>query len=113
MNLSRIPHFRFLGAVILSALFGSLLLFAFSASERASASANNGSISFMVITTTVGVAPVAVDVNPLTGYIYVANKGGPTVSILQGTTVVTTVVTGGSPRSVAVNPVSGYAYVGT
>lgn len=97
MNLSRISGLRFLSAVILSALFGSLL-FAFGASERASASANNGSITFTAITTTVGTAPVAVDVNPLTGYVYVANKGGPTVSILQGTSVVTTVVTGGSPR---------------
>ncbi len=111
MNLSRISCLRFLGAVILSALFGPLL-FVFGASEHALASANNGSISFITITTPVGSAPAAVAVNPGTGYVYVANKGESTVSILQGTSVVTTVVTGGSPRSVAVNPVSGYAYVG-
>jgi DNA-binding beta-propeller fold protein YncE len=112
MNPPFAPRVRFLVAVILSALFGTLLIFVFIASERASASANNGSVSFTVITTTVGTSPAAIDVNPVTGYIYVANKGFATVSILQGTSVVTTVVTGGSPRSVAVNPANGYIYVG-
>lgn len=112
MNLSGGPRWRVIGAVTLVALLGVLTLYVAGVSERALASVHNGGVSFTTITTTVGTMPAAIDVNPAPGYVYVANKGGSTVSILQGTSVVTTVVTGGSPRSVAFNTFSGYAYVG-
>ena len=112
MNLACSSRGRVIGTVILAAWLGVLLLAVLGVSERALASAHNGGVSFVTITTTVGTTPAAIDVNPATGYVYVANKGGATVSILQGTSVVTTVVTGGSPRAVAVNNFSDYAYVG-
>ncbi len=52
-----------------------------------------------------------IGVNPLTGYVYVANHHGNTVTVISGTQVITQLVTGESPSAVGVNPVTGYVYV--
>lgn len=55
--------------------------------------------------------PEAIGVNPTTGYIYVANCGDNTVSVISQTTVIATLPTGRWPNTVGVNPVTGYVYV--
>lgn len=82
------------------------------ASAGAMPSMTAGPAGFVTITATVGLGPKAIGINPNTGYVYVANSGEGSVTILQGTSVVTTVGTGNSPRSVGVNPATGYIYVG-
>jgi YVTN family beta-propeller protein len=60
----------------------------------------------------VGIAPVALGVNPVTNQIYVANEGGNTVTVIDGATNTTTTVSVGSgPDAVAVNPVTNQIYV--
>ncbi|MFP4396432.1 MAG: YncE family protein, partial [Anaerolineales bacterium] len=67
----------------------------------------------------VGANPVAIAVNPTTGYVYVANTGSITgtdrisgsVSILQGTEVISTVPHIEQARGVAVNQRTGLVYI--
>lgn len=67
----------------------------------------------------VGANPVALAVNPTTGYVYVANTGSVTgsdrisgsVSILQGTEVISTVPNIEQARGVAINQRTGLVYV--
>ena len=55
---------------------------------------------------TVGTAPVAIAVNPVTSKVYVANSGSNNLSIIDGATrtVIGTLPTGANPRWVGVNP---------
>ena len=63
-------------------------------------------------TVSVGSAPFAVAVNPVTNQIYVANDNGNTVTVINGTTNATTTVSAGSaPSAVAVNPITNQIYV--
>jgi YVTN family beta-propeller protein len=61
----------------------------------------------------VGSGPDAVDLNPLTNMIYVANSGSDTVSVINGATgwVEETVAAGTYPEAVAVNPATNMIYV--
>jgi YVTN family beta-propeller protein len=95
-----------LSSVILLGLLASVT----SASVTAPMTA--GPAEFVTITATVGLAPKAIGINPNTGYVYVANSDEGSVTILQGTAVVTTVSVGDSPRSIGVNPATGNVYVG-
>jgi len=52
-----------------------------------------------------------VAVNPANGYVYVANSGSHTVSIIHDLTVVQTVPVGYVPGDIAVNPANGRVYV--
>ena len=60
-----------------------------------------------------GDLPYALDLNPLTNKIYVANQNDATVTVIDGTgdTVSATVPTGSLPSGVAVNPVTNQVYV--
>jgi DNA-binding beta-propeller fold protein YncE len=60
------------------------------------------------------VPPSAIDVNPLTGLVYIASKTQDTITVIHGPTlrlVSTTRVTGG-PQALLVEPSSGKLYVG-
>ncbi len=59
----------------------------------------------------VGNQPVDVAADPVTGYVYVVNQLGETVSVLQGTGLIDTVEVGTTPVAVDVDPQTGYAYV--
>ncbi len=67
----------------------------------------------------IGFGPSAIGVNPVTGYVYVANSWrnwqhnweSHAVSILSGTQVITNIQVPGRPLDVVVNPTSGYVYV--
>jgi YVTN family beta-propeller protein len=50
-------------------------------------------------------------VNPSTGYVYVANRDGNNVTVLEETQVISTVVVGAQPAAIGVDPVTGYVYV--
>jgi YVTN family beta-propeller protein len=76
----------------------------------------------MTATITVGIGPMGVAVNPVTGAVYVAVAGGDllahpdlrgTVAVISGRTgkVTATIRIGSYPTSVAVNPVTGAVYV--
>ncbi len=60
-----------------------------------------------------GTNPYAVAVNPVTNQIYVANNGGGSVTVMNGTTasVVATIPVGTGPKAVAINPVTNQVYV--
>ncbi|MCI4349625.1 MAG: YncE family protein, partial [Thermoplasmata archaeon] len=62
---------------------------------------------------TVGVGndPFGIAFDPANGYLYSANLGGGTVSVVNRTTVVASISVGGDPFSVAYNPLNGYIYV--
>ena len=63
-------------------------------------------------TVSVGSAPFAVAVNPVTNQIYVANDNSNTVTVINGATNATTTVSAGSaPSAVAANPVTNQIYV--
>jgi YVTN family beta-propeller protein len=61
----------------------------------------------------VGSTPQALAVSPNGAYVYTANTGGGTVSVIATSTntVIATIPVGSSPDSIAVNPVTGYVYV--
>ncbi|HEV2166210.1 MAG TPA: YncE family protein, partial [Thermoplasmata archaeon] len=60
---------------------------------------------------TVGEYPLGVAVDPRTGWVYVANSVGNSVSILNGSTLLTTVGVGSAPFGVAYDPYYGWVYV--
>lgn len=65
-------------------------------------------------TVNVGQSPVGVAADPTTGWTYVTNYGGGTVSVLNGTTSVATVAVGSAqcaPFGVAYDPFNGLVYV--
>ena len=64
-------------------------------------------------TITVGSQPVGVAFNPDDGDLYVANRGGGTVSVIDGTanTVTATITVGTGPFGIAFNPDNGDLYV--
>jgi YVTN family beta-propeller protein/VCBS repeat-containing protein len=70
-------------------------------------------VNKVVKTIAVGDAPDGVAAAPLSDYVYVANSGSGTVSVIQAATnsVVATVAVGGAPRRVAVNPLGTRLYV--
>jgi len=55
--------------------------------------------------------PYAVDVNPVSRYVYIANHDSGSVSILSGTTRLATIPTGAWPTSIASDPHSNRTYV--
>ncbi len=60
---------------------------------------------------TVGITPTAIAANPTTGYVYVANRGSDSVSVIQDAEVVATLEVDAQPSAIAINPVDGYVYV--
>src|SRR6185437_13119806 len=66
------------------------------------------------VTSTIGAgtAPTAVEVNPVTNKVYVANKGS-TVTVINGSdnSTIPAVPAGTGPAAIAVNPVSNKIYV--
>ena len=65
----------------------------------------------VIATVPVGTDPFGVDYNGGNGYVYVANQGSNSVSVIDATTVVATVPVQSHPRDVAYNPGNGYVYV--
>ena len=66
------------------------------------------------VTSTIGAgtAPTAVEVNPVTNKVYVANSGSNNVTVIDGATNSTaTVAAGTGPAALAVNPVTNKVYV--
>lgn len=59
----------------------------------------------------IGSAPIAIAIDPESGYVYVANQDSNDVSIISGTEVITTVRVGERPNDIIVNPKNGYVYV--
>ncbi|MCI4358148.1 MAG: hypothetical protein L3J95_00715 [Thermoplasmata archaeon] len=62
----------------------------------------------------VGQDPVGVGVDPTNGWVYVANFGGGTVTVLNGSATLATISLGSStcgPFGVAYDPANGYVYV--
>ncbi|MFZ5916010.1 MAG: lactonase family protein [Chloroflexota bacterium] len=55
--------------------------------------------------------PNAIEVNPASGYVYVANSFSANVNILDGSTVLATVNTGDKPTAIASDPDSNRTYV--
>ena len=68
-------------------------------------------IATLPLTRGLGVRPVAVDMNPTTGYMYIVNYESDSVSILSGMQLVKNVPIGEGPRSIGVNPATGLVYV--
>src|SRR3989475_3324838 len=66
----------------------------------------------VVANVTVGNSPQGVAHDSGNGYVYVANWGSDTVTVIDGTTVVATVPVGRLPRGVGYNGENGYVYVG-
>ena len=64
-------------------------------------------------TVTVGIQPEGIAFDPTNGYLYVANFGSGTVSVIDGSTntVVTTVTVGNGPVWSAIDPTNGCLYV--
>jgi len=60
---------------------------------------------------TVGKTPVAIGVNPVTGYVYVVNQDSNSVTVLQGMMVVATLSVGSQPTAIGVNVNTGNVYV--
>src|SRR2546425_2305700 len=65
----------------------------------------------VVATVPVGNNPFGVGYNSGNGYVYVANWGSDTVTVIDGTTVVATVPVGNNPFGVGYNGGNGYVYV--
>src|SRR3989441_7605546 len=65
----------------------------------------------VVANVTVGNSPQGVGYNSGNGYVYVANWGSDTVTVIDGTTVVATVPVGNNPFGVGYNGGNGYVYV--
>jgi YVTN family beta-propeller protein len=65
----------------------------------------------VVATVGVGAGPDGVAYDGGNGYVYVANSGSDTVSLISGTTVVATVGVGSAPEGVAYDDGNGYVYV--
>ncbi|HTC92904.1 MAG TPA: Ig-like domain repeat protein [Terriglobales bacterium] len=63
-------------------------------------------------TVTVGTAPTAVAVNPVTNKVYISNATSNNVSVIDGATnTIATVATGTTPKAIAVNPATNKIYV--
>ncbi len=65
----------------------------------------------VVVTVPVGSGPYGVGYNSRNGYVYVANEGSTTVTVINGTTIVATVPVGSEPGGVAYDSGNGYVYV--
>jgi YVTN family beta-propeller protein len=74
---------------------------------------NDALPGFVVDTIPVGTFPFDVAFNPDNGFLYVANAGSNTVSVIDPATntVVATITVGGSPIGIAFNPDNGFMYV--
>jgi len=59
------------------------------------------------------VSPLAIDINPITNKVYVANNGSANLTVIDGATntITTTISAGSSPFAVAVNPMTNKIYV--
>jgi len=55
--------------------------------------------------------PLGIAYDPSNGYIYVADAGSDTVSVINGTTVIATIRVGSEPAGIAYDPSNGYIYV--
>jgi YVTN family beta-propeller protein len=68
---------------------------------------------FVTDTIPAGTNPYAVAVNPVTNMTYVANYGGGTVTVINGSTsdTVATITVGSNPRAIAVNALTNKIYV--
>jgi YVTN family beta-propeller protein len=66
-----------------------------------------------VATITVGGSPIGIAFNPDNGFMYVANSGSNTVSVINPVTntVVATIPVGATPFGIAFNPDNGFLYV--
>ena len=54
---------------------------------------------------------MVIGINTATGYVYVANRGSGTVSVLRGTQVVKTLTVGAEPVDIEINPETSQVYV--
>ena len=71
----------------------------------------DGTTFKVIATIPVGPYPEGIAYDPSNGYIYVANDGSNTVSVINGTTVIATITVGQWPTGVAYDPSNGYIYV--
>lgn len=61
---------------------------------------------------TAGTSPIAIAVNPASGWIYVANNGSANVTAINGAThAASAIAAGTNPRAIAVNPATNRIYV--
>ncbi|MFP3265553.1 MAG: YncE family protein, partial [Acidilobus sp.] len=72
---------------------------------------NNTLINGNFVNTGNAMEPWGIAYDPSNGYIYVANNGSGTVSVINGTTVIATIRVGQGPTGVAYDPSNGYIYV--
>jgi YVTN family beta-propeller protein len=70
----------------------------------------SGSLKAQTSTVQTGTTPYAIAVNAVTSIVYVANQGSNTVSVLNGSNVLTVPV-GSQPSAIAVNPLTNKVYV--
>lgn len=68
-------------------------------------------ITTVVMPPGIGTIPVAVGVNPATGYVYVASWGSHDITVISGTQAIAMLGAGTYPGTASVNPVTGYVYV--
>jgi YVTN family beta-propeller protein len=71
----------------------------------------NGATNTVIATIPVGSNPEGVAYDPSNGYIYVADCGSDTVSVIDGTTVIANIHVGPGPWGIAYDPSNGYIYV--
>jgi len=74
---------------------------------------NNTLINGNFVNTGNGMGPWGIAYDPSNGYIYVANFGSDTVSVIDGATntVIATIPVGYGPEGIAYDPSNGYIYV--
>jgi len=73
----------------------------------------NGATNTVIANITVGSWPAWVAYDPSNGYLYVADSGSNTVSVISGktNTVIANITVGQGPWGVAYDPSNGYIYV--
>ena len=98
--------------IVMIAVSIAILLSAFGLSVTANGS-TDGTTFKVIANITVGSNPEGIAYDPSNGYIYVADHGSDTVSVINGTTVIATIPVGpvSGPTGVAYDPSNGYIYV--
>jgi len=72
---------------------------------------NNTLINGNFVNTSNDMNPYGIAYDPSNGYLYVADSGSYTVSVINGATVIANITVGSKPAGVAYDPSNGYLYV--